>query len=142
MALKGVKIVELAGLAPVPFCGLILADFGADVIRVDRAGASNADQLCRGKRSIALDLKKKEAIDVLLTLISHSDILLDPFRPGVLEKLGVGPDVLHSINPKLIVARLTGFGQTGSDIAARLCLFFLSFSQSCSGRAFQTCRWS
>lgn len=119
MALKGVNVVEIAGLAPAPFAGLCLADFGADVIRVDRVGkngkiASSHDTLCRGKKSIALDLKSKDGRDVFVKMVEKADVLIEPFRPGVMEKLGFGPDVLCALNPKLIYARMTGFGQGGT----------------------------
>eukprot|EP00002_Diphylleia_rotans_P028039 TRINITY_DN5651_c0_g3_i1.p1 TRINITY_DN5651_c0_g3~~TRINITY_DN5651_c0_g3_i1.p1 ORF type:complete len:384 (-),score=94.27 TRINITY_DN5651_c0_g3_i1:63-1214(-) len=113
MALKGVRVLELAGLAPAPFCGMVLADFGADVIRVDRVGASNMDKLARGKRSIAIDLKKDEGRQLLLRLIERADVLIEPFRPGVMEKMGLGPEFVCNHNPRLIYARMTGFGQTG-----------------------------
>ncbi|KZT40008.1 CoA-transferase family III [Sistotremastrum suecicum HHB10207 ss-3] len=112
--LQGLKVIELAGLAPGPFAGLILADFGADVVRIDRT-SSNAvvkDILCRGKRSIALNLKTETGRSILKRLISAADVLIDPFRPGVLEKLCLGPDVFLApggINPRLIFARLVGF---------------------------------
>ncbi|GAA6023171.1 hypothetical protein JCM11491_003286 [Sporobolomyces phaffii] len=121
--LAGVRVLELAGLAPGPFAGMVLADFGADVVRVDRANAGfNVDVLTRGKRSIAVSLKTKEGISLLRTLLSASsenggawraDILIDPFRPGVLERIGLDPKELIRANPKLIVARLTGFRREG-----------------------------
>jgi alpha-methylacyl-CoA racemase len=116
MALNGVKVLEFAGLAPGPFCGMILSDFGADVVRVDRtqaAGLVNDDTLSRGKRSIALDLKQQDAKNIIYKLIEKTDVLIDPFRPGVMEKNGLGPEELCKRNPRLIYARLTGFGQTG-----------------------------
>eukprot|EP00511_Aplanochytrium_stocchinoi_P000042 CAMPEP_0204822056 /NCGR_PEP_ID=MMETSP1346-20131115/238_1 /ASSEMBLY_ACC=CAM_ASM_000771 /TAXON_ID=215587 /ORGANISM="Aplanochytrium stocchinoi, Strain GSBS06" /LENGTH=387 /DNA_ID=CAMNT_0051948071 /DNA_START=1643 /DNA_END=2803 /DNA_ORIENTATION=- len=117
MALQGIKVVEIAGLAPAPFAGLCLADFGASVVRVDRskngATITNMDTLSRGKRSIALDLKSEEGQKVFKILISKSDVLIEPFRPGVMERLGLGPDVLLALNPRLIYARMTGFGQGG-----------------------------
>lgn len=114
MALSGIKILEFAGLAPAPFCGMILSDFGADVIRINRTGPSaDMDPLARGKRSIAVDLKHPKGVDVILHLSRQSDVLLEPFRPGVMEKLGLGPKVLMKENEKLIYARLTGYGQTG-----------------------------
>ncbi|KAJ8287302.1 hypothetical protein GJAV_G00050010 [Gymnothorax javanicus] len=115
MALAGVRVVELAGLAPAPFCGMILADFGAQVIRVDRTKvAMSMDTLARGKRSVALDLKKPQGVAVLHRLCVKSDVLIEPFRKGVMEKLGLGPDELLKENPRLVYARLTGFGQSGS----------------------------
>ncbi|KAJ8338778.1 hypothetical protein SKAU_G00355640 [Synaphobranchus kaupii] len=115
MALAGVRVVELAGLAPAPFCGMILADFGARVTRVDRTKVAVAmDTQARGKRSVALDLKKPQGVAALRRLCVQSDVLIEPFRKGVMEKLGLGPDELLQENPRLVYARLTGFGQSGS----------------------------
>nr|XP_033789035.1 alpha-methylacyl-CoA racemase [Geotrypetes seraphini]XP_033789046.1 alpha-methylacyl-CoA racemase [Geotrypetes seraphini]XP_033789054.1 alpha-methylacyl-CoA racemase [Geotrypetes seraphini]XP_033789061.1 alpha-methylacyl-CoA racemase [Geotrypetes seraphini]XP_033789070.1 alpha-methylacyl-CoA racemase [Geotrypetes seraphini] len=114
MALCGVRVLELAGLAPAPFCGMILADFGAQVVRVDRMKSGlQMDMLARGKRSLALNIKSPEGALVLKKLCSHSDVLIEPFRQGVMEKLGLGPEKLLQENPRLIYARLTGFGQSG-----------------------------
>lgn len=114
MALAGVRVLELAGLAPAPFCGMILADFGAKVIRVDKANTNYTnDSMARGKRSIALNLKSPEGIGVLKSLCKQSDVLIEPFRHGVMESLGVGPEVMLKENPQLVYARLTGFGQSG-----------------------------
>lgn len=114
MALKGVKVIELAGLAPSPFCGLMLADMGAEVIRVDRANSDiSTDFICRGKRSIQINLKDDNGKECLRKLCSKADVLLEGFRPGVLESLSLGPSELQELNPKLIIARLSGFGQTG-----------------------------
>ncbi|GCC26876.1 hypothetical protein chiPu_0005296 [Chiloscyllium punctatum] len=113
MALAGIRVIELAGLAPVPLCGMILADFGATVVRIDRTRMATTDVLGRGKRSVALNLKKPEGVKVLKQLCNQSDVLIEPFRKGVMEKLGLGPEDLFSQNPKLIYARLTGFGQSG-----------------------------
>ncbi len=112
-ALTGIRVVEMAGLAPAPFCGMILADFGADVVRVDRVGAGSMDQLARGKRSLAANLKSPEGVETVLRLIEHADVLLEPYRPGVMERLGLGPEVATARNPRLVYARLTGFGQDG-----------------------------
>jgi alpha-methylacyl-CoA racemase len=112
-ALQGVRVVEMAGLAPAPFCGMILADFGADVVRVDRVGAGSADQLARGKRSLGVNLKSAEGVETVLRLAEQADVLLEPYRPGVMERLGLGPDVACARNPRLVYARLTGFGQEG-----------------------------
>lgn len=117
-ALEGVTVVEFAGLAPVPYCGMMLADFGARVIRVDRMQPSMLasrpdDPLGRGKQSIRADLKNPAAVEILLRLLDRADVLLDPYRPGVLERYGLGPEVLGARNPKLIYARLTGYGQSG-----------------------------
>jgi alpha-methylacyl-CoA racemase len=117
--LRGVKVLEIAGLAPVPFCGMILSDFGADVIRIDRIPNSHSgisfskEIMSRGKRSVCLDLKSKEGIQILLRLIERADVIIDPFRPGITEKLGFGPKEAFERNPKLVYARLTGFGQDG-----------------------------
>ncbi|NP_001167512.1 alpha-methylacyl-CoA racemase L homeolog isoform X1 [Xenopus laevis] len=114
MALTGIRVLELAGLAPAPFCGMILADFGAKVIRVDKAGSGTTmDTLARGKRSIAVNLKSPEGISLLKKLCKKSDVLIEPFRHGVMENLGLGPDIMLQENPQLIYARLTGFGQSG-----------------------------
>ncbi|XP_026855189.2 alpha-methylacyl-CoA racemase isoform X2 [Electrophorus electricus] len=115
MALAGVRVIELAGLAPAPFCGMILADFGAKVIRVDRTKvAVSVDTQARGKQSVSLNLKSPEGVAVLKTLCIQSDVVLEPFRKGVMEKLGLGPEELLRENPRLIYARLTGYGQSGS----------------------------
>ncbi|XP_046736634.1 alpha-methylacyl-CoA racemase [Diprion similis] len=117
MPLHGIKVIELAGLAPVPFCGMILSNFGASVVRVDRASSEVSDIavdfLGNGKRSIGLNLKSKEGTDILKKMSQQSDVILDPFRPGIMEKLGLGPDTLTLKNKRLIYARLSGFGQTG-----------------------------
>jgi len=116
--LAGVKIIEIAGIGPGPFCGMMLADMGAEVIRVDRASApANAprsnDVLARGRRSIALNLKKPEAIETVLKLCEQADAVFEGFRPGVAERLGIGPDACMGRNPKLVYGRMTGWGQTG-----------------------------
>jgi len=114
--LVGVKIVEFAGIGPGPFCGMLLADLGADVVRIDRAesaGRGHPDVANRGKRSIAVDLKKPEGVEAALSLIEKADGLIEGFRPGVMERLGVGPDVALKRNPRLVYGRMTGWGQTG-----------------------------
>ncbi|KAG8456742.1 hypothetical protein GDO86_002504 [Hymenochirus boettgeri] len=114
MALAGVRVLELAGLAPAPFCGMILADFGAKVIRVDKASSlTTIDTMARGKKSIAVNLKSSEGVGLIKKLCKKSDVLIEPYRHGVMENLGLGPDVLLEENPHLIYARLTGFGQSG-----------------------------
>ncbi|NXK61089.1 AMACR racemase, partial [Sylvietta virens] len=118
MALGGVRVLELAGLAPAPLCGMILADFGAQVVRVDRlsqaaAASGHGDVQARGKRSLALDLKRPQGAAALRRLCRGADVLIEPFRHGVMERLGLGPELLLQENPRLIYARLTGFGQTG-----------------------------
>ncbi|CAO1613377.1 unnamed protein product [Sympodiomycopsis kandeliae] len=120
LPLSGIKVVEFAGLAPGPMVGMILSDFGADVIRIDKVGSGiNPDGLCRGKRSIALDPKNPKGYQVLRKLISQSDVVIDPFRPGVLERLKLGPEDCKvgyegsPANERLIFARLTGFQRQG-----------------------------
>jgi alpha-methylacyl-CoA racemase len=115
--LTGVKVVEFAGIGPGPFCGMLLSDLGADVVRIDRQGAgrggSPTDITSRGRRSVALDLKNPAAIEACLKLVEKADILFEGFRPGVMERLGLGPDVALKRNPKLVYGRMTGWGQTG-----------------------------
>ncbi|KAM6901287.1 alpha-methylacyl-CoA racemase [Lycodopsis pacificus] len=119
MALAGVRVIELAGLAPAPFCGMILADFGAKVIRVDRTKTGmSLDTQGRGKRSVAVNLKTPEGVTLLRKLCVQSDVVLEPYRKGVMEKLGLGPQELLKENPQLIYARLTGYGQSGSYATA------------------------
>lgn len=114
MALAGIRVIELAGLAPAPFCGMILADFGASVIRVDRTKAAmTVDTQARGKRSVAINLKTAAGVSLLRKLCLQSDVVLEPYRKGVMEKLGLGPQELLRENPRLIYARLTGYGQNG-----------------------------
>lgn len=117
--LQGVRVIEMAGLAPVPYAGMILADFGAEVIRVDRTPAAGAgfdatrDFLARGKKSVGINLKDPRGVDTLLRLLDRTDVVIEPFRPGVMEKLGLGPDVVRGRNPRIVYARLTGWGQDG-----------------------------
>jgi len=115
--LKGVKIIEMAGIGPGPFAGMLLADMGAEVISVERKADSNLNRLpdCsrRGKRSIALNLKTEKGLSTLLQLIEKADVLFEGFRPGVMERLGLGPQECMEVNPKLIYGRMTGWGQTG-----------------------------
>ncbi|XP_031299646.2 alpha-methylacyl-CoA racemase [Camelus dromedarius] len=114
MALRGVSVLELAGLAPAPFCGMVLADFGAQVVRVDRPRVRvDPSTLARGKRSLVVDLKQPRGAAVLRRLCARADVVLEPFRHGVMEKLQLGPEILQRENPKLIYARLSGFGQSG-----------------------------
>ncbi|KAF9885653.1 hypothetical protein FE257_012744 [Aspergillus nanangensis] len=114
LPLSGVRVVELAGLAPGPFAGLLLADYGASVLRIDRPKALSTDQLTRQKTSITLDLRDPASHRVLLSLLANADVLIDPYRPGVLERLGLSPtEVLLKHNPRLVVARMTGFRRDG-----------------------------
>jgi alpha-methylacyl-CoA racemase len=113
--LRGVKVVEMAGLGPGPFCGMLLADMGAEVVRIPRIGADGKRiaHTERGKHTIALDLKRPEAIAIVLDLVADADVLLEGFRPGVMERLGLGPQVCQSRNPRLVYGRMTGWGQQG-----------------------------
>jgi alpha-methylacyl-CoA racemase len=119
--LHGIKVVEIAGIGPGPFCGMVLADLGADVVRVDRAanvtgthqGMPSSDLLNRGRRSIGVDLKKPEGVQVVLDLVERSDVLIEGFRAGVAERLGIGPDACRARNPRLVYGRMTGWGQDG-----------------------------
>jgi alpha-methylacyl-CoA racemase len=114
--LAGVKVVEMVGLGPGPFAGMLLADLGADVVRVDRPNAEPArGALGRGKRTVVVDLKASDGSgrDAVLRLTDRADAFIDVFRPGVAERLGIGPDAVHARNPRLIYGRLTGYGQTG-----------------------------
>lgn len=115
--LNGVRIVEFAGIGPGPFCGMLLSDMGADVIRIDRPGnrpGAVADVTGRGRRSIALNLKDDADIETALKLLEKADGLIEGFRPGVMERNGLGPDVVLARNQKLVYGRMTGWGQTGT----------------------------
>jgi alpha-methylacyl-CoA racemase len=114
--LRGIKVVEFVGIGPGPFCAMMLADMGADVIRIDKKGGRSPgrfDVLARGRRSVALDLKSPEGQAVALELIAHADALVEGFRPGVMERLNLGPDRCLERNPRLVYGRMTGWGQTG-----------------------------
>ncbi len=116
--LSGLRVIEVAGLGPGPFCAMLLADMGADVVRLEREGAANLlgieyDVLNRGKRSVAVDLKRETGRATALDLIAKADVLIEGFRPGVMERLGLGPDVCLERNRALIYARMTGWGQSG-----------------------------
>ena len=115
--LKDIKVIEMAGIGPAPFCGMILADMGAEVISVERITAagrgSSADIASRGKKSIAVDIRKSEGQDIIKKLVESANVLIEGFRPGVMEKNNLGPDELLKINPKLIFGRMTGWGQNG-----------------------------
>ncbi len=119
--LSGIKIVELAGIGPGPFSAMLLADLGADIIRVDRAqqvnpaafDRPNLDVMNRGRRSIGVDLKHPDGVETVLRLVESADALIEGFRPGVTERLGLGPDVCLARNPKLVYGRMTGWGQDG-----------------------------
>ncbi|MDW3213765.1 MAG: CaiB/BaiF CoA-transferase family protein [Ilumatobacteraceae bacterium] len=119
--LSGYRIIEIAGIGPGPFAAMLLADMGAEVIRVERTGAvrgptpdtAHPDVLRRGRRNIAIDLKHPDGVATLLDLVERADALIEGFRPGVMERLGVGPDVCLDRNPKLVFGRMTGWGQEG-----------------------------
>ena len=119
--LSGIKVVEIAGIGPGPFCAMLLADMGADVLRVDRAqvvsgGSADSpsmDLLNRGRRSIGVDLKQADGVETVLRLVEQADALLEGFRPGVAERLGIGPEDCMARNPKLVYGRMTGWGQDG-----------------------------
>ncbi len=116
--LHDITVIELGGIGPVPFCGMVLADMGATVIRVDRigevgSGARTAEPLLRGRRSIAIDLKHPEGVAVALRLVAGADALIEGFRPGVTERIGLGPDECRQANPALVYGRMTGWGQDG-----------------------------
>jgi alpha-methylacyl-CoA racemase len=119
--LTGIKVIEIAGIGPGPYGAMLLADLGADVIRVDRSGnvvggdpaTPPADLLARGRRSVGVDLKHPDGVATVLDLVAGADALIEGFRPGVMERLGLGPDVCLERNPKLVYGRMTGWGQEG-----------------------------
>ncbi len=116
--LTGLKVIEMVGLGPAPFCAMLLADMGAEVIRVQRPGQAlgeraRFDVLGRGRRAIALDLRQSEGVETLLQLLEGADALIEGFRPGVMERLGLGPEQCLQRNPKLVYGRMTGWGQSG-----------------------------
>jgi alpha-methylacyl-CoA racemase len=124
--LAGLKVIEIAGIGPGPFCGMMLADMGADVVRVDRANNvaggdpahPPADLLNRGRRSIGVDLKNPDGVETVLKLVESADALIEGFRPGVTERLGLGPDVCLERSPRLVYGRMTGWGQDGPYASA------------------------
>jgi alpha-methylacyl-CoA racemase len=119
--LEGIRVVELQGIGPGPFAGMVLADLGADLVRVDRAqnvqpnppANPPGDILARGRRSVGVDLKRAEGVETVLRLVEGADVLLEGFRPGVMERLGLGPDACLARNPRLVYGRMTGWGQDG-----------------------------
>ncbi|RLF32381.1 MAG: CoA transferase, partial [Thermoplasmata archaeon] len=119
--LDGVRVIEMAGLAPSPYCGMLLADFGAQVVVIDRPSKGlpeipnlmDKNPFKRGKRVMRVDLKASEGVNIVKKMIEKYDVLIEPYRPGVMESLGLGPDMALEINPRIIYARLTGWGQSG-----------------------------
>ena len=117
--LKGIKILEVGGIGPNPFAAMLLADMGADVLRVDRPGGSSpfagqgVDPVARGRPTLPLDTKSDEGRELVLELAESADALIEGFRPGVMERLGLGPDEVLARNPKLVYGRMTGYGQDG-----------------------------
>jgi alpha-methylacyl-CoA racemase len=116
--LTGFRVIELAGIGPAPFCGMMLGDLGANVIRIERAGTTHErdpakDPLLRNRRSIALDLKHPDGLEIALRLVATAHVLIEGYRPGVTERLGLGPDICLRRNPRLVYGRMTGWGQDG-----------------------------
>ena len=119
--LQDLRVVEMPAIGPAPFCGMLLADLGADVLRLDRTGDTNLgisidarfDLLGRGKRSLAVDLKAPSSSALVLAILEKADVVIEGFRPGTMEKLGLGPEVVLAVNPRLIYGRMTGWGQSG-----------------------------
>ena len=119
--LTGYRVIEFAGIGPGPMCAMLLSDMGADVLRIDRTSAAGLgismrtkfDLLNRGRRSVAFDLKKPEAIEAVMRLVENADALIEGFRPGVMERLGLSPDQCLARNPRLVFGRMTGWGQEG-----------------------------
>jgi len=116
--LSGLSVVELAGIGPAPYAAMLLADMGADVVRVDRPDGPAPEYppnpvLDRGRRSIALDLKAPEGVELFMRLVARADVLVESYRPGVAERLGIGPVPCLAVRPALVYARMSGWGQTG-----------------------------
>jgi alpha-methylacyl-CoA racemase len=116
--LRGLKVIELAGIGPGPFCGMLLSDMGADVLRIDRPGTrargdARTEVDGRGRRSIEMDLKRPESVALCLTLCESADVLFEGYRPGVAERLGLGPEAVLGRNPRIVYGRMTGWGQHG-----------------------------
>jgi alpha-methylacyl-CoA racemase len=119
--LEGVKILEVAGIGPGPFAGMMLSDMGAEVVRIDRADRVRGgdpenppkDILARGRRSVAVDLKNPQGVELVLAMVEKADVLIEGFRPGVMERLGLGPEICLARNPGIVFGRMTGWGQEG-----------------------------
>ncbi|NRB40713.1 MAG: CoA transferase, partial [Pseudomonadales bacterium] len=114
--LAGKRIIKMGGIGPSPFAAMLLADMGAEVIRIDRSSSGHAnvcETTLRGRKNIALNLKDEKAVALVLDLVKTADAIIEGFRPGVMEKLGLGPDVCLGVNPKIVFGRMTGWGQDG-----------------------------
>src|SRR6202048_1444740 len=111
--LTGLRVIELAGIGPGPHAAMILGDLGADVVRIDRPGASGADPMLRNRRFVVADLKSEQGRELVLKLAAKADVLIEGFRPGVTERLGFGAEDCAAVNERWVYARMTGWGQTG-----------------------------
>jgi len=111
--LEGVHVLEFAGIGPAPFACMILADYGADVVQICRPGTSDSDVMTRGRTKVEVDLKAQGSVEFIHSMVASADVLIEGFRPGVMERLGIGPAELLDVNPKLIYGRMTGYGQDG-----------------------------
>jgi len=140
--LAGISVIELSGIGPGPFACSFLADLGADVVRIERQGAKNAlpDALTgigrRARATLALNLKDESDRDIVTTMISHADVLIEGFRPGVTERLGIGPEQMLNLHPRLVYVRLTGWGQDGpyAEMAGHDINYIGLFERSACGR--------
>ena len=120
--LAGFRAIEMGGIGPAPFAGALLGDLGADVLRIDRIAKPGGEPdlpprfyfYNRNKRSVAFDLRRPQAVSAVLKRVANADALIEGFRPTVMERLGLGPEICHAINPRLVYARMTGWGQTGT----------------------------
>ena len=120
--LSGFKIIEMAGIGPGPFCGMMLSDLGAEILRIDRAdkvrpdATPNKELLARGRKSVGVNLKTPEGVELVLRLLEGADGLIEGYRPGVMERLGLGPDTCIARSPRLVYGRMTGWGQDGPSV--------------------------
>ena len=137
--LAGHRVLELGGIGPGPFCGMILGDLGAEVIRIDRPGEAGDESsqpvLHRGRRSITIDLKSEAGTEIALRLVDTADALIEGFRPGVTERLGLGPDICLTRNPRLVYGRMTGWGQEGRSRTSPVTTSTTSASRERSARS-------
>ena len=136
--LARLRVLEVGGIGPLPHAGMILADLGADVVRIERPGAPDSmqvDYVARGKRVIELNLKTGEGVHNLLALVAEADVLLEGYRPGVAERLGIGPDECRAINPALVYGRMTGWGQHGEMAPPPATILTTSPSPECCTRS-------